>query len=493
MKYLLLLCTALLFLGTQTASAQTPKSTYLYLEISKNLPVKIKLNDRSIRNEQKGYIIIPRMNEGKNTLEFNFSNPNFKTHKFEIESNGKRSVGLKLMRVSNNKFILQDVVNRRIISDVTTLSSSPILASKKITKPAPPLREKSISKKEQPTRGVVKVYEAERTVTTSPVKKKSTPKKIETAKVKKAQAASSEPKVYAMYKYRQPMTDAKRRNRYKDYGKAKRAKRKAAKGSVNPQATINKKANTQAALREKEVRRKQLLAKEKAAYLKRQEATKRVTLDKNKLKEGKRLKKEARRKAQLAKEKAEADRIARERAELKKIRAKKSEAKKRIAQEKRERKEADIRATKRAKLAKKKSTKKSSPAIGEKVINAEPISGQPANAKKKNYESPNEMRAIRCSSTVRSEKAAGWTLKLHKKFDDEARMNYIRRKMGSQCISTNNLGVILGNMDTQIGRYKMIRSVYNQIEDPANIDRLYKYFKSKSYISKLKELKPSSF
>ena len=93
------------------------------------------------------------------------------------------------------------------------------------------------------------MYEAERTVTTSPVKKKSTPKKIETAKVKKAQAASSEPKVYAMYKYRQPMTDAKRRNRYKDYGKAKRAKRKAAKGSVNPQATINKKANTQAALR----------------------------------------------------------------------------------------------------------------------------------------------------------------------------------------------------------------------------------------------------
>ena len=54
MKYLLLLCTALLFLGTQTASAQTPKSTYLYLEISKNLPVKIKLNDRSIRNETKG-------------------------------------------------------------------------------------------------------------------------------------------------------------------------------------------------------------------------------------------------------------------------------------------------------------------------------------------------------------------------------------------------------------------------------------------------------
>lgn len=512
MKNILLICSALFIVGLQNAQAQTPRSTYLYLEVNKNLPVQIKLNNRSIKNEHKGYVIIPRMNNGTNTLEFKFDNPNYKTHKFEIESNGKRSVGLKLMQVSNNKFVLQDVVNRRIISDNSTLNTPPIVASKKQPKTKKPIQEKKNSKRIQPKEGIVKVYKA-KSKTDSRVSKEKKTRTVQT----NVSNTSVKPRTYAMYRNRKPISEAKQRNRYKDYGKAKRAKRRAAKAAkhttdpntATQQAAKKKEYELQREkrkaekLKAKEARRKELLEKEQAESLrlqkkraeknakrlkeKEQAKAKKAALDKQKSREAKKLQKEILRKKLIEKEKSEKTRIAQE----KKDRDNKRAERRRIAREKQAQKEADIKATKEMKLAKKK--KAADAIIGEKIINAEPVAGQPIEAKKKNYEDPNEMRAIRCTRTVRTEKAADWTLKLHKKFDDEARMNYIRRKMGSQCISTNNLGVLLSNMETQIGRYKMIRSVYDQLEDQGNIDRLYKYFQSQSYVDKLKELRPSKY
>ncbi len=529
MKNLLIICSSLFFLGIQNTYAQTAKSTYLYLEVDKNLPVGIKLNNRNIKNERKGYIIIPRMKDGKNTLEFKFANPNFKTHQFEIESSGKRSMGLKLMRVSNNKFVLQNVVNRRIISDVSTIKSAPIAINTKKNTPATAEQE-TVAANKTPKHGIIKVYEADEAPTKK--KKEKTTTSSKSTQVKPITRTTTKPKTYAMYQNRRPMTAAQKRNRYKDYGKAKRAKRRAARAAKeqadrkpSPIKSVDEKKAEVERLKQKEGKklrkeqqRKEQQLKEKEQYLlqkkiqeekkakrlarkekermarekkskEREILERKKQLSKQKIREEKKLKREARIKAQLAREQAEDERLEKERIELKKQRQAKLAEKRRLARERKEKQEADIRATKKMRLSKKRAKEKA--AIEERVINAEPVSDQPVRGR--DLDNEVNLSPTHCAHSVRSEKAAEWTLKLHKKFDDEARMNYIRRKMGSRCISSNDLGVLLGNMETQIGRYKMIRSVYDQIEDPSNIDRLFKYFQSKSYINKLKELKPTRY
>jgi len=103
----------------------------------------------------------------------------------------------------------------------------------------------------------------------------------------------------------------------------------------------------------------------------------------------------------------------------------------------------------------------------------------------------NIVRNTNCPQSVSASKISDWTNRLSKKFDDEARANFLKRKIGANCININKIGVLLGYFDTQIGRYLFIRDMFSHIEDPGNMNRLYKYFSSSSYIEKLKDLQPS--
>lgn len=475
-KTLLLLSSLILLFGT-TLFAQTKKSNYLYLEINKNLPVSVKLNNKNIRNNHKGYIIIPKLASGTNTIAFNFKNPNFRNHTFKIDGSN-RSMGLKLMRVSGNRFVLQDVVNKRIINDQTMLSAAPIAIVEKGKEVEE--KVKIVAKTETPKRGVIKVYQdidSDKAAKKKVVRKKKKAKKVKkTSTIKKSTkvvstSPPSKPRALAMYKDRKPLTTKEREARYKDYSKLKRAKKRAER---------LRKLNQETAITKKEDDRKKVGI---GSIIPKETKESNTKNEKNLRKEAKRIAREKKKKELLAQEKEDEARLVKEREERRL---------KRIAKRKKRELAAIEAESDRVPPTKKKSKRKKE-SSKEKIINAEPIGNGPGSPSTIRSISENELSPIRCKGTVKADKVAEWTLKLHKKFDDEARSNYIKRKLGNKCISSNTLGAVLGNLDTQIGRYKLIRTLYPQLEDPSNIDRFNKYFQSKSFVDKLKELKTNNY
>ena len=406
------------------------------------------LNNKPLRNQNKGYIIIPRLPQGTNELQFNFSNPNFKPHKFIFDA-GPKSLGLKLARVANNQFVLQDVVNNRIIKDVTqsnnNITGNQVVARKNESTDAVAKQSKAVTKRAKAKKAVID--------------KKETKKAKPITKTNSA-TANTNRRTYAMYRNRTPQTARTTESRYKNYRKINREKRRLKKKaqavkSVAPKKIKPKKNDP------KTVKKQKVSAEERERLLK--------------LKRQKRIEEE--RAEYLALEKKRAER-----------RAARAERRKQRIEEAKRREEADLRETKKVELRKKKPYDKENVKISEKIINAEPV-GSPAVQKEKDKLPDNVSTTNRCMTTVRAEKVADWTTRLHKKYDDEARTNYIKRKLGSKCISNNNLGVLLANYETQIGRYKLIRTLFTQLENPNDMVAFQRYFQSQSYITKLKELR----
>lgn len=466
------LLTALSMLFFFATHAQNKKS-YLYLEVNKNLPVKVLLNDKTVKNSNKGYIIIPNLPTGSNKLEFDFANPNFKNHVFEITTQSK-SLGLKLSRVANNEFILQDVVSKTIIRE--SKGQGAVLANNNTT---------TIPDTKTNKKGVIKTYREtalknKKTKVKDKIAKKIPTKKTPAKKVAKTAAvATPAPKTYAMYKNRTPQT-SRNTSKDKNYRKINREirRRKRAQQAINETAGT-KKVTPSAP---KKSKADNSLSKKLEAKKLKQEA-----LLKKENKELKKKERNLKRQAQLEKEKKDELAIERARLAKKEARAEKRKLKQLAIDQKAQ---ADLPKTKKIPtLKKKKFYENGNPKISETVINAEPIGNPKSQKDGKTYIDETGPSTARCITTARSEKVADWTSKLHKKYDDEARTNYIRRKLGTKCISNNNLGVLMANYETQIGRYKLIRLLYPQLESPQDIMYFEKYFESKSYITKLKELK----
>lgn len=482
MKKALLLVTVLLVFLLSESNAQTPKSTYLYLEVNKELPVNIKLNGRAVRNERKGYLIIPKLAEGENILEFNFMNPNFRTHRFKIDNTNKRSMGLNLMRVSGNRYVLQDVVTKRIISDETTLKAEPIAVASSAEK----------TKTNPPQRGIVKVYEAKKTTSpketttvTSTKSKTSTKPSTNNILTAATSTQSSETRSLAMYKNRKPLTPEARANRYKDYGKIKRAKKKAARANKKMKKTVETPEMDETPQVKNPVVKKPKAPKTKVdqTALRAAEARK-----KEAEKEAKRIAREKELEAKKEQDRIEYARLEKERALRKEKRLEKKKLRAQEAEITSRKKEKKTEAVQKDEPKRKKKNYEKELNIDEKIINAEPTGNTGAVGKHTDFDSKDQASLIRCKSSIDEIKVAEWASKLHKKFDDEARENFVKKKLGTKCISTNNLGIVLENMETQIGRYKLIRTLYPKLEDPSNINRFDQYFQSKSFITKLKEL-----
>ncbi len=496
-----------IFCGSGYAQA---KKTYVYLEVNKNLPVTIKLNNTPVKNERKGYVLITNLQAGSNVLSFDFANPDFKPHEFVLENTGEKSMGLKLARVSDNKFVLQDVVSKKIINDKNTIGTNPIAlqenqraetvtsTKKKIQKNKTETvvlketKSKPLAKKENKQEAVVqiekKVAKEKKVVTVAETK---TQNRIEKSVVATTKTNDEPGRTYAMYQKRNTNTDNSKR--YKNYGKARRAARRATRQLAKENTTATKPT---------------IQAKVPKAQKNESTIATNSTNDKQVKKEARQQRREARQQEMLAKEKEENARVEKEQADKEaqreKIKQEKLQLKKQAKENndtqnkealKKERAETDnVVVTERT--AKKSETTQVAPkkktnnlGIEEKIINAEPagnnsrsvkVATEPAGA--------NNTIAARCTNSVRTERVADWTLRLHKKYDDEAREKYIAKKLGDKCISSNNLSVLLSNMDTQIGRYKLIRTLYPQLEDPTDLDEFYKFFPSPSYIAKLKEL-----
>lgn len=83
--------------------AAQKKNGYVYLELPKNLLVTVSINNRLLKNVEKGYFIIPGkdLQSGTNTLTVDFENHQYKRQTFTI-FNTVESQGLKLSRIANN-------------------------------------------------------------------------------------------------------------------------------------------------------------------------------------------------------------------------------------------------------------------------------------------------------------------------------------------------------------------------------------------------------
>ena len=77
---------------------------------------------------------------------------------------------------------------------------------------------------------------------------------------------------------------------------------------------------------------------------------------------------------------------------------------------------------------------------------------------------------------------------MSERFDDQAKINFVKTSLTNTCYTTDHLNSLLLNLSTQNGRNKMVKELYPQLADQANINRLYKHFSFKSYREKLSEL-----
>ncbi len=311
-----LIITLLTLILAQGAFAQ---NGYIYLEVDKNLPVNIRLNEKEIKNDNKGYIIIPQVEAGENKLDFKFNNPGFKKHSFFITQYNEKSQGYKLKRVANNEFVLIDLVNNRSIAH-NQKAETPIVANntptvQKILAQNPVKTE--VKQTDKKAKGVLQVITANDNNTTAQVNNRKN-KRNKTAEVSKAKVqhivgnsniiqsktdtiTTKAKRSYAMYQQRKNI--ARQPSKDKNYRKINREKRKAAKAAKAAKAKLNNQSEAD-------------LSKAKEIEQKRQKAIAEQKIEKRK----RSIEAEKKRQLQLAKERS----LARKQEALAKLRAKKT-------------------------------------------------------------------------------------------------------------------------------------------------------------------------
>ena len=74
------------------------------------------------------------------------------------------------------------------------------------------------------------------------------------------------------------------------------------------------------------------------------------------------------------------------------------------------------------------------------------------------------------------------------KVDDEAKVNYFKRKLTSECYMTDQIVTLSKEIETQTGRYKFIEAMKENIADIENVRKFRELFTYKSYRKKITSL-----
>ncbi len=93
-----------------------------------------------------------------------------------------------------------------------------------------------------------------------------------------------------------------------------------------------------------------------------------------------------------------------------------------------------------------------------------------------------------CKTAMSSEDFENFALKILDKADDDARIKVLSKSKGRQCFTTEQVRIIANNLDTQSGRYDVVKMLYAQTSDQSNYYLLESLFKTNYLKGKFKEI-----
>lgn len=136
--------------------------------------------------------------------------------------------------------------------------------------------------------------------------------------------------------------------------------------------------------------------------------------------------------------------------------------------------------------AKKEQRESSLAAINDEGELSEELSGTPPPAPERRVDP--EMPNTDCKTPMSSDDFENFALKILDKSDDDARIKVLKRNKGKLCFTTEQVRIIANNLDTQSGRYEVVKMLYAQTSDQGNYYKLEGLFKTNYLKSKFKEI-----
>ncbi len=511
MKKIKLLLLAMIISGVSFA-----QKSFIFLELNPDIPVNVYLNGKKQELKNNSFLMLNNALAGINKLEVESQNKTTEKHTFEINGNEKGHA-YKLKKVGS-EFKLEDKTSGKIYANNNKINNDVVFEKSNVKNIDQKPFKKEIAKVEKRPDYIVEEYTSEPKIknNTEEIKKEKIVKNV------KAPIVNTTPPVqpgrtYAMYERRR-LEQAAINNRVvveKNYRKINKEKKEnikkenATKNKIETTYSENQKeaapnsqkkevvekirepqnydnreveikkektnAKKERAKKEAEeyIEEKKVIKKEKLpvyeSTIEENDANKRLAIE-NAERE-KRLRIEARRKEEEAKELAKL--------EAKKIRKREQLEAKAARYERKELNKSDIDLQVNE-------SKKQLSTIKSEIIEAEPIDDK--NLETYTTKEPENYISERCRRIV-GDQEFDQTLETFKsKVDDEAKINYFKRKITSECYLTDQIVTLSKEIETQTGRYKFIEAMKENIADIENVRKFRDLFSYKSYRKKVVSL-----
>ncbi|WP_118975508.1 DUF4476 domain-containing protein [Taibaiella koreensis] len=93
-----------------------------------------------------------------------------------------------------------------------------------------------------------------------------------------------------------------------------------------------------------------------------------------------------------------------------------------------------------------------------------------------------------CKTAMSSDDFENFALKILDKSDDDARIKVLSKSKGRLCFTTEQVRIIANNLDTQSGRFDVVKMLYAQTSDQSNYPRLESLFKTSFLKEKFRQI-----
>lgn len=93
-----------------------------------------------------------------------------------------------------------------------------------------------------------------------------------------------------------------------------------------------------------------------------------------------------------------------------------------------------------------------------------------------------------CKTAMSSDEFETFALKILDKTDDDARIKVLTKSKGRNCFTTEQVRIIANNLETQSGRYDVVKMLYAQTSDQGNYPKLESLFKTNFLKEKFRQI-----
>jgi hypothetical protein len=92
-----------------------------------------------------------------------------------------------------------------------------------------------------------------------------------------------------------------------------------------------------------------------------------------------------------------------------------------------------------------------------------------------------------CNTSISENELNTLIERMTKKADDEARRNFIKKKIETNCFATKQVSNIMATFDTQEGKFLLVKTIFTKIIDKENTAELESSFEFESYKQRLRK------